>query len=83
MGCCCGKGAGGAPENFLKHVIKQGLLMHSEQIVKCVEVDTRLLCLCNVYPGNIEIEISMQISFEKRQSERLRSNMLTVPRNKL
>ena len=55
-----------ATENFLKQGLKQGLLMHSEQIVKCVEVDTGLLCLCNVYPGNIEI--SMQISFEKRQA---------------
>ena len=60
-------------ENFLKQGLKQVLLMHSEQIFKCVEVDTGLLCWCNVYPGYIEI--SMQISFEKRQGERLHSSM--------
>ena len=54
MRCCCGEGAGGQPdrppagESFLNQSLKQGLLMHSEQIVKCVEVDTGLLCLGNV-----------------------------------
>ena len=54
MGCCCGEGAGGPPdrpparESFLNQSLKQGLQMNSEQIGKCVEVDTGLLCLCNV-----------------------------------
>ena len=56
----CGRVARGPTrkgENFLT----QGFLSK----LSTMELDTRLLCLCNAYTDNYEIQISIQITHEK------------------